>query len=68
MFSYLVGHHVGLSKEQELELLSIDSEESRQVYLVEHLTELLPVVKEMESLRKKVEMNGHFKNLKPPLF
>ena len=68
MFSYLVGHHVGLSKEQELELLSINSEEARQGYLIEHLTELLPVVKEMESLRKKVEMNGHFKNLKPPLF
>ncbi len=68
MFSYHVGHHVGLSKGQELQLLSIDSEEARQAFLIEHLTELLPVVKEMEELRKKVEMNGHFKNLKPPLF
>jgi Lon protease-like protein len=68
LFSFLVGHHVGLSKEQEFQLLTINAEEKRQDFLLNHLTELIPVVKEMETLRKKVEMNGHFKNLKPPLF
>lgn len=68
LFSFQVGHHVGLSQEQEFDLLKIASEEKRQDFLIDHLTELIPVVKEMETLRKKVEMNGHFKNLKPPLF
>ncbi len=68
LFSFLVGHHVGLSIEQEFQLMTLDSEEKRQDFLIDHLTELIPVVKEMETLRKKVEMNGHFKNLEPPLF
>jgi len=68
LFSYLVGHHVGLSKEQEFQLLIIESEKKRQEFLIKHLTDLIPVVTEMEALRKKIEMNGHFKDLKPPLF
>lgn len=67
-FSFQVGHHVGLSRDQEFELLIRPSESDRQAFLINHLEKLIPVVLEMEDLRKKVEMNGHFKDLKPPDF
>lgn len=67
-FSYKVGHHLGLSKNQELVLLKTSQESERKDFLIDHLQNLLPIVIEMEDLRKKVEMNGHFKNLKPPHF
>jgi len=67
-YSYKVGHHLGLSKKQELALLRISQESERKDFLIDHLQNLLPIVIEMEELRKKVEMNGHFKNLKPPHF
>jgi len=68
LFSYKVGHHVGMSMNQELKLLSIPQEVEREEFIYDHLVNLLPVVKEMETLRKKVEMNGHFKNILPPDF
>jgi len=64
--TFAMGHHVGFSMEQEYELLCIKSEEGRQEYMFNHLTQLLPVVREMEALRKRVQMNGHFKNVIPP--
>jgi len=67
-FSFKVGHHLGLSKNQELALLQINSESERKQFLINHIEKLIPVVIEMEDLRKKIEMNGHFKNLKPPKF
>ena len=67
-FSFKVGHHLGLSMDQELTLLQTNNESDRKIFLIDHLQNLLPIVIEMEDLRKKVEMNGHFKNLKPPHF
>jgi len=66
LFSFIIAHQIGLSINQELELLSIESEYERESFLHDHLLHLIPVVKEMEALRKKVEMNGHFKNIIPP--
>ncbi len=64
--TYDVAHHVGLSISQEYELLKIPSEKDRQMYMLEHLEQLVPMVKEMEALRKKIQMNGHFKDIIPP--
>ncbi|MEN0046809.1 MAG: LON peptidase substrate-binding domain-containing protein [Bacteroidota bacterium] len=64
--TFKMGHHVGLSVEQEYELLCIPNEEERQEYMLDHLRKLLPVVREMESLRQRVQMNGHFKDVIPP--
>lgn len=64
--SFELAHHVGFSQEQEYEFLEIDDEIARQEFLVNHLDRLLPVVEEMENLRKRVQMNGHFKNVIPP--
>ena len=61
--SYDVAHHIGLSIEEEYELLGLMHERQRQEYLKRHLTKVIPLVAEMEHLKKKVKLNGHFKNL-----
>ena len=62
--SYDVAHHVGLSLEEEYELLGLEKELQRQEYLRRHLKKVIPVVMEMEGLKERVKLNGHFKNLK----
>jgi Lon protease-like protein len=66
--SYRVGHKVGLSIEQEYELLTIETEVKREEYLIRHLKKVIPVVSEMERTKQRIRMNGHFKNLDPLKF
>lgn len=61
--SYDLAHEIGLTLEQEYTLLSYTNELHRQEYLKRHLAAVLPVVAEMESLKEKIKMNGHFKNI-----
>ena len=61
--SYDVAHHAGLSLKQEYELLGMPSENQRLEFLNRHLTQILPTVMEMESLKSKIQMNGHFKKI-----
>lgn len=62
-----VGHHIGLKIEQEFELLQLLRSEERQAYIIAHLKQILPVAKDLENLKVKAQMNGHFKHLKPPI-
>jgi Lon protease-like protein len=61
--TYDVAHHAGLSLEEEYELLGLMKEIQRQEYLKRHLSRVLPVIAEMEALKEKIKLNGHFKNL-----
>lgn len=61
--SYDVAHHIGLSLQEEYELLQLFDERQRQEYLKRHLAKVIPMVAEMEQLKLKVKLNGHFKNL-----
>jgi len=61
--TYEVAHHVGLTLQEEYELLGLMDELQRQEYLKRHLTKVLPMVAEMEGLKEKIKQNGHFKNL-----
>ena len=63
MKCYDVAHHIGLSLEEEYELLMLPDERQRQEYLKRHLTKVLPMVAGMEELKEKIKLNGHFKNL-----
>jgi Lon protease-like protein len=62
--SYDMAHHAGLSLEEEYELLGLLSELQRLEYLKRHLQKVLPVITGMESLKAKILLNGHFKELK----
>ena len=61
--SYEVAHHIGLSLEEEYELLNLLDERQRQEYLKRHLLKSIPMVAGMEQLKEKIKLNGHFKNL-----
>lgn len=58
-----VAHHIGLSLEEEYELLGLLDERQRQEYLKRHLAKVIPMVAGMEQLKEKIKLNGHFKNL-----
>jgi len=61
--SFDVAHHIGLSLEEEYELLQLTDERQRQEYLKRQLAKAIPMVTGMEQLKEKIKLNGHFKNL-----
>jgi Lon protease-like protein len=61
--SYDIAHHIGMSLQEEYDLLGLFQEIQRQEYLKRHLNKVLPVLAEMETLKDKIKLNGHFKNL-----
>jgi hypothetical protein len=63
LWSYDVAHHAGLSLAEEYELLQLLHELQRQEYLKRHLKKVIPVIAEMETLKERIQLNGHFKNL-----
>ena len=63
LVSYDIAHHTGLSLQQEYELLELLQEVQRQEYLKRHISKVLPVLAEMEALKEKIKLNGHFKNM-----
>jgi Lon protease-like protein len=64
--TYNMAHHVGFSIEQEYEFLCLSTELERQHYMLTHLKRLIPVVREMERLRLRAQLNGHYKNVISP--
>ena len=60
---YELAHHVGLSLDEEYELLNLLDERQRQEYLKRHLAKVIPMLAGMEQLKEKIKLNGHFKNL-----
>ncbi len=63
LWSYDIAHSVGLTLKEEYELLTFMNELHRQEYLKRHLAKVIPIVAEMESLKEKIKLNGHFKNI-----
>jgi len=63
LVSYDVAHHAGLSLEEEYELLGLMYESQRLEYLKRHLKKIIPIINGAESLRERVHLNGHFKEL-----
>jgi uncharacterized protein len=63
---YEVAHDIGLTLEEEYELLILPDERQRQEYLKRHLAKVIPMVAGMEQLKEKIKLNGHFKNLSGP--
>ena len=63
--SYTFAHKIALKMEEEYELLLIEKESDRISYLVKHLMKVIPVMREIELAKKRIQMNGHFKNLDP---
>ncbi|WP_207492106.1 LON peptidase substrate-binding domain-containing protein [Aridibaculum aurantiacum] len=63
LLSYDLAHHAALSLEEEHELLGLMREDQRLEYLKRHIKKILPLVNEMEQLKERIKLNGHFKDL-----
>lgn len=63
LVSYRIAHYVGLSRQQEYELLGIFTEIQRLEYLRRHLNAMIPLIKELEEVKARIQMNGHFRDL-----
>lgn len=63
LISYDIAHFIGLTKEQKYELLSLFSEIQRLEYIRRHLKSIVPFVKELETVKERIKMNGHFRDL-----
>ncbi|WP_420154538.1 LON peptidase substrate-binding domain-containing protein [Siphonobacter sp.] len=64
-FSYQIAHKIGLSLEEEYELLQIPKELERQRFISRHLNRIMPVIQELEKTKERIRLNGHFRNFDP---
>lgn len=64
LLSYDIAHHTGLTLEEEYELLQLFEEDQRLEYLKRHLAKVIPIIGGVENLKSRIQMNGHFKELK----
>lgn len=60
--SYAYAHKIGLSLQQEYQLLTLPTENQRLTFIYQSLQEIIPVVANIERARKRIAMNGHFRN------
>ena len=63
LISFDVAHHAGMTIEDEYQLLEFDREMHRQEFIKRHLVKILAVMAQMDLLKNKIKLNGHFKNL-----
>ncbi len=64
-YSYQIAHKIGLSLEEEYNLLKMPTEAERQGFLIQHLERVIAVLQEVERTKERIKLNGHFKNLDP---
>lgn len=60
--SYLLAQNAGLEAQQKQRVLEMPSENERIAYLVRHFESLIPRVEEQESVRRRIQSDGHFKD------
>ncbi|WP_282161337.1 LON peptidase substrate-binding domain-containing protein [Ulvibacterium marinum] len=63
--SYILAHKMGLSFEQEFELLQMPKESERLSFIKAHLLATVSVLKEVDRTKRTIEMNGDFRNFDP---
>jgi Lon protease-like protein len=63
--SYTLAHKMGLSFEQEYQLLQLASEKERLEFIMNHLLTTIQVLNEVNRTKILIELNGHFRNFDP---
>ena len=63
--SYSLAHKMGLSFQQEYELLQISKESDRLAFIKSHLETTIRVLQEVNRTKTIIDQNGHFKNFDP---
>ena len=62
VLSFQIAHKIGLSLEEEYELLKLPLESERQAFIIGHLKKTIPLLHEIERAKQLIQMNGHFKH------
>ncbi len=62
---YILIHKIGLSFEQEYQLLQMQRESDRLNFIKSHLLMTVAVLKEVDRTKGTIKMNGDFKNFDP---
>ena len=60
-----IAHKIGLSKELEYELLTMTEERKRQRFILNHLNVIISKLKDVETAKSRIKMNGHFRKYDP---
>lgn len=63
MSTYDIAHHVGMGLDQEYEFLNLLREDQRQEYIQRHLKNIIPTIVELQKLKERIQLNGHFRKL-----
>ena len=63
--SFVLAHKMGLSYEQEYQLLQMEKESERLSFIRSHLLGTIQVLNEVNRTKELIDMNGHFKNFDP---
>ncbi len=63
--SFVLAHKMGLSYEQEFELLQFPKESERLTFIENHLLTTISVLKEIDRTKLTIKLNGDFKNFDP---
>ncbi len=63
--SYTLAHKLGLSIDQEYELLQLRSEEKRITFLKNHLEIMISTLSAVSRTKELIALNGHFKHFDP---
>jgi len=66
--TYDIAHSIGFSIEQEYDFLKVTEEKERQKLVLQQMKKMQPIIDEMENVRTKAQMNGHFRHVIPPKF
>ncbi|QLE00139.1 LON peptidase substrate-binding domain-containing protein [Galbibacter sp. BG1] len=66
--SFLFAHKLGLNLEQEYQLLQLPSESERLLFIKNHLQKVIPVLEQINETKKRIQLNGHFRNFDPLKF
>jgi len=64
LLSYDIAHHVGFSMEEEYELVELMTEPHRLQYIINHLDKVIPIIAGTEQLKDRINLNGHFREIK----
>ena len=63
--SHVLVHKIGLSFDQEYELLQIAKESGRLAFIKNHLVTTIAVLEEVNRTKQTIKLNGDFKNFDP---
>ena len=63
----MIARNAGLDLNQKQSLLELLSENDRIKFLVEHMEKFIPEIEEIETVRQKVQSNGHFQDFPPEI-